>query len=139
VSLIFEHPIMRACAAVIAICAWFGLSNHCVLTAAPQPLAPEKSEGCPMHAQKQAPKPLHSTDLPCCKTVAATRVLAITHAAKNCFAVGQIEFSDDRSLIFPGVHLRAGVVLDTGPPGGETFAELVLQRSILAHAPPLLA
>ncbi len=140
VSLVFQRSILRAFAASIAICAWFGLSNHCLLTAAPRPLAPEKSEGCPMHAQKQLPKPSHSTDLPCCKTLAATPVLVITHAAKNCFAVGQVEFCDDRSLIFPGVHLTAGVVLDTGPPPtASTFAELVLQRSIFAHAPPILA
>jgi hypothetical protein len=139
VSLILERPILRASAAVIAICAWFGLSNHCVLTAAPQPLAPKTSEGCPMHAQKQAPKPSHSTDLPCCKTLAATRVLAITHVAKNCFAVGQIEFCDDQSRVFPGIYLTARVVLDTGPPCAPTFAELVLQRSIRAHAPPFLA
>jgi len=92
-----------------------------------------------MHAQKQPSKPSHSTDLPCCKTLAVTRVLAVTHAAKNCFAVGQIEFCDDRSLIFPAVHLTAGVVLDTGPPAAPTFAELVLQRSVPAHAPPVLA
>ena len=92
-----------------------------------------------MHAQKQPPEPSHSTDLPCCKTLAATRALAITYAAKDCFAVGQIEFCDDRSVIFPAVHLTAGVVLDTGPPGAPTFAELVLQRSVLAHAPPFLA
>jgi hypothetical protein len=28
---------------------------------------------------------------------------------------------------------------DTGPPGVISFAESVLQRSILAHAPPVLA
>jgi len=89
--------------------------------------------------RKQPPKPSHSTDLPCCKTVAADRVLAITHAAKNFFAVGQIEFCDDRSAIFPAVHLTAGIVLDTGPPAAATFAELVLQRSVLAHSPPFLA
>jgi hypothetical protein len=26
--------------------------------------------------------------------------------------------------------------LNIGPPGGKTFAESVLQRSLLAHAPP---
>jgi len=139
VSLIFERPILHACAASIAICAWFALSNHCLLTAVPQPLVLQKSEGCPMHEQKQPKKPSNSTNLLCCKTLAATRVLVITHAAKNCFAVGQVEFCDNRSLIFPGVHSRARVVLDTGPPGAPTFAEMVLQRSILAHAPPLLA
>jgi len=138
VNLVFWRSILRACAASIAISAWLGLSNHCVLTAAPRPLASEKGEGCPMHGHKQPPKPSHSPDLPCCKTLAATRVLAITHVAKNCFAVGQIEFCAEQSLILPGVHLTAGVVLDTGPPAAPTFAELVLQRSILAHAPPIL-
>ena len=138
VSLVFRLSILRACAASIAICAWFGLSNHCLLTAAPRPLALEKSEGCPMHAQKQPPRPTHSTDLPCCKTLAATRVLEIMHAAKNCFAVGQIEFCADQPRIFPTVYLTGRVVLDTGPPTAPTFAELVLQRSIFAHAPPIL-
>src|SRR6266508_473132 len=29
--------------------------------------------------------------------------------------------------------------LDTGPPGVRSFAELILQQSLLAHAPPSLA
>jgi hypothetical protein len=29
--------------------------------------------------------------------------------------------------------------LDTGPPESSSFAELVLQRSLLAHAPPSFA
>ena len=29
--------------------------------------------------------------------------------------------------------------LDTGPPESRSFAELILQRSILAHAPPVLS
>jgi len=28
------------------------------------------------------------------------------------------------------------LLLDTGPPGAFSFAELILQRSLLAHAPP---
>jgi hypothetical protein len=30
----------------------------------------------------------------------------------------------------------APLFLDTGPPKARTFAELILQRSLLAHAPP---
>ena len=42
-------------------------------------------------------------------------------------------------LIFtPETQLRP-LELDTGPPGAGSFAETVLQRSILAHAPPSLA
>jgi hypothetical protein len=31
------------------------------------------------------------------------------------------------------------LLLDTGPPGARSFAELILQRSVLAHAPPVFA
>jgi hypothetical protein len=37
----------------------------------------------------------------------------------------------------PKIPFR-GATLDTGPPGATSFAELVLQRSILAHAPPIV-
>ncbi|MGH8094020.1 MAG: hypothetical protein ACREIF_11195 [Chthoniobacterales bacterium] len=39
----------------------------------------------------------------------------------------------------PRRSIVASHFLDTGPPGGRTFAESVLQRSLLAHAPPFLA
>jgi hypothetical protein len=32
----------------------------------------------------------------------------------------------------------APLLLDTGPPAARSFAELILQRSLLAHAPPVL-
>jgi hypothetical protein len=32
----------------------------------------------------------------------------------------------------------APLLLDTGPPGAFSFAELILQQSLLAHAPPVL-
>jgi len=38
----------------------------------------------------------------------------------------------------PKVTLPSGE-FDTGPPFAKTFAESILQRSILAHAPPSLA
>jgi hypothetical protein len=47
-------------------------------------------------------------------------------------------FEDCRLL----AHFRdalAPLLLDTGPPDAHSFAELILQRSLLAHAPPFLA
>ena len=46
--------------------------------------------------------------------------------------VAEIVFADDAQ-----VHC-APLELDTGPPFADSFAESVLQRSILAHAPPSL-
>ncbi|MEP7014609.1 MAG: hypothetical protein ABI925_04140 [Verrucomicrobiota bacterium] len=39
----------------------------------------------------------------------------------------------------PVRHNVAPLLLGTGPPGAHSFAELTLQRSILAHAPPVSA
>jgi hypothetical protein len=33
----------------------------------------------------------------------------------------------------------SSAALDTGPPGAFSFAELILQQSLRAHAPPFLA
>ena len=43
------------------------------------------------------------------------------------------------ALISAADQLRLTPVIewDTGPPAANSFAESVLQRSILAHAPPL--
>jgi hypothetical protein len=32
---------------------------------------------------------------------------------------------------------QMSVILDTGPPGENSFVQVVLRRSILAHAPPV--
>jgi hypothetical protein len=42
-------------------------------------------------------------------------------------------------LIARSLRTAAPLLLDTGPPGARSFAELILQRSLLAHAPPILA
>jgi hypothetical protein len=43
------------------------------------------------------------------------------------------------ALIVTSRNALLPLLLDTGPPGARSFAELILQRSILAHAPPFLA
>ena len=42
------------------------------------------------------------------------------------------------SLLYSS-RVVAPLLLDTGPPGAFSFAELILQQSLLAHAPPFLA
>jgi hypothetical protein len=36
-------------------------------------------------------------------------------------------------------NAQAPLSLDTGPPHAHSFTELILQRSLLAHAPPHVA
>ncbi len=119
--------------------AWFVASDHCALTGAllrPATVAPV-SESCPGHSQ---PEKKHSGgELPCCKSLVATAVSAKIFAGYNTnLFVAAPYLSLDRQLIL-GHHDAPGTELDTGPPGGRTFAESVLQRSLLAHAPPFLA
>ena len=46
-------------------------------------------------------------------------------------------FFADATLSVISRPARDLIALDTGPPRAISFSELVLQRSILAHAPPL--
>jgi hypothetical protein len=94
-----------------------------------------------MHAHKQqtpqAPKGNGCGDLPCCKDLQATATAAATTVAKpTCLGLLQTVFATPLTIIdaYAPSILQ---ILDNGPPGDKSFAELVLQRSILAHAPPV--
>ena len=87
-----------------------------------------------MHSAPAKKKP--ATQTPCCKDVRA--VLAKTVAATTIIArsIGPQTFA--AQLVTAPPRLPSEVeLLDTGPPGRLSFAELVLQESMLAHAPPV--
>jgi hypothetical protein len=126
----------RSTVVVLSLTAWFLLSNHCALgvIAASNEAAPG-AEGCPMHSAPAKKKPVSKT--PCCKDVRA--VVAKTLNKAMAFAsrsVGRFDYAADNFQTPPRVTLEIGG-LDTGPPGCFSFAELVLQESIRAHAPPV--
>lgn len=120
---------------LLTIAAWLFISNHCVLGLNETAAAPDsESSGCPMHsapAKEKAP-----ANLPCCKDL---RVVA-PHSAKNITAVAsQLIGVKDYAAAVPLMPPRLTtplLTLDTGPPHALSFAESILQRSILAHAPP---
>jgi len=128
----------RGAIIVIAICSWFAISNHCAIAALATKTDPVSTE-CPFHS-KPTKQEKQSTGVQCCKTLRAVVP-----------AISKSWMRDDAN--FSGVDLRpeerAGteyfrtaltpLSLDTGPPDAHSFAELVLQRSLLAHAPPILA
>jgi hypothetical protein len=123
---------------MLTMMAWFAISNHCVLGAI------EAQAGKPVaHCHDHPSSPVQPGDgdqeSPCCKTLRATVATPVkapeAQPDTSLFAyefVSQVHAYDDRQLE------RVSYFADTGPPGSSTFAELVLQRSILAHAPPLL-
>ena len=126
----------RSIVVVLSLTAWFLLSNHCALgvIAASSDAAP-KAEGCPMHSAPAKKMPVSKT--PCCKDVRAVVAKVLSTATPfGLRSVGRCDYAAENFRVPPRVALTIGG-LDTGPPGCFSFAELVLQESMRAHAPPV--
>lgn len=89
----------------------------------PQPPNNQKKNGC--------------ADLFCCKNLPAAKPLPGLFVSKppiNLVFVDWLSHRHQLELRFPPKPMR---VLETGPPVQDNFTELVLQRSIPAHGPPI--
>ena len=128
----------RCAVVAIAICSWFAITNHCAFAAVTTKTDSVQTE-CPFHSKqaKQKPEP---SQLQCCKILRA-----VVFAQTKSWARDDSKFSDallrveefGLAALLPNV--QASWSLDNGPPDGHSFAELILQRSLLAHAPPIVA
>jgi hypothetical protein len=125
---------VRSVCAFLAIAAWFNLSNHCALGAVliPAQAAPAMSD-CPMHSAPAKKKP--ATKAPCCKDVRAVVAKWVKANPASLRPIGSRDYAAE-ILARPPQTAREIEILDTGPPGCFSFAESVLQESMLAHAPP---
>jgi hypothetical protein len=127
----------RCTTALLALAAWLVLSNHCLFgltEATADPVAP--SDECPMHAAAPA-KEKPAAKIPCCKEV---RALVAKSVTKTLSLAGRSFTSQEYATSAFHIPPRATAevhALDTGPPGLLSFAEAVLQESMLAHAPPV--
>jgi hypothetical protein len=133
------HRLVRLPIVAIGAAAWLSISNHCALAAMqgpPQMPMPSCHGAMPA---KQAPvKPGQNSDIECCKVLRAT----LLTLSKNLAAADTVAFVAHTYVALPVPRAVESEPIsifewDTGPPGTGSFAELVLQRSILAHAPPL--
>ena len=130
--------VTRYAGVAVAICSWIAVSNHCAFAAVATEVAKAQTE-CPFHS-KPAKQKKQSSQVQCCKILRAV-VLAKT----KDWARDDAKFSNANVLLeigaFATYSLRsvAPLFLDTGPPRARSFAELILQRSVLAHAPPAAA
>src|SRR5881398_3149996 len=128
---------LRGAIVVVAICSWFAISNHCVFAAlATNDTAPCK---CPFHS-KPAKQERPSTGAQCCKILRAVAPVAAKSWTRDHanFSSANLSLEEPAYLRYSRIAL-APRFLDTGPPDAHSFAELILQRSLLAHAPPSLA
>lgn len=130
---------IRISVVLTTIVAWLSISNHCAVGA----MVPAKTQSpiAQMHCHGSKPAPSKKSgdeEMPCCKVLRATLAGQgkIVQVASKDFLpiqnwiIAQVIFADEAQL------RRVPRELDTGPPFAGSFAESVLQRSILAHAPP---
>ena len=90
-----------------------------------------------MHVKSSENTPSKQKDanLPCCKTLRAVTVAKVSATANTLDFVLK-PFFTDTTLSVISRPSRVLIALDTGPPEALSFSESVLQRSLLAHAPP---
>jgi len=132
---------LRAPIVLLAVLAWLAVSNHCALAALDGSTAMIAAPSCHGTQDGRAPtKQKQEGDVECCKVLRAT----LPGLAKNlappiasafvipAYFITLFSASEQRPPLRP-------LESDTGPPASISFAETVLQRSLLAHAPPALA
>jgi hypothetical protein len=130
--------ITRCAAAAIAICSWIAVSNHCAFAAVAADGGKAQTQ-CPFHS-KPAKQKEQSSQVQCCKVLRAVVFAKTKSWVRNDAKFCDANFPTQESA-FVVYFLRtvAPLLLDTGPPGAFSFAELILQQSLLAHAPPFVA
>lgn len=131
---------LRVCVSLVAFSAYASAANRCALVPADDEVAHAPSHA---HASSHEDCPDHDmpgeSDTQCCKTFPTAWIAA----AKNLVAFDTFSFANHSyftAAVQAVERARAelhSLELDTGPPLATTFVESVLQRSLLAHAPPL--
>jgi hypothetical protein len=125
---------LQVCISLVAFSAYVSAANECVLASSEETVEKTPShEGCPGH---ESPG---ESDTQCCKTFPTAWIAAV----KNLVAFDTFSFASHlyfMAAVHEAEQARAELhplELDTGPPFAASFVESVLQRSLLAHAPPL--
>ena len=125
-------------AVAITICSWFSISNHCAFAA----IAKKNNSAqaaCPFHSKPEKQKE-RSSQVECCKVLRAIVLPVAKSWARSDGDSSDIYFPfQDCRLLAHFRNALAPLLLDTGPPDAHSFAELILQRSLPANAPPSLA
>jgi hypothetical protein len=122
----------------MAICSWIAVSNHCAFAAVATEGDQAQTE-CPFHS-KPAKQKGKSSQVQCCKVLRAVVLAKTKNWARNDakFADANFPVQENAFIVCPSRSV-VPLFLDTGPPGAFSFAELILQQSLLAHAPPFVA
>jgi hypothetical protein len=139
---------MRCAGVAIAICSWFAISNHCVFAAVATRGAGCKSAfihrhdadatECPFHS-KPAKQKEQSSHVQCCKVLRAVVLAKAKSWTRDDAKFSDVDFRFEHFVFIALLRdAQVSLSLDTGPPDAHSFGELILQRSLFAHAPPSL-
>lgn len=134
--------LFRVTFSVVAVAAWLLASNHCAL-AGVMPVAKEPVTTSHCHGSSETPAPEQKErecdGSKCCNSLSAPSLAfakdILSYETSLFVATDYPAFAQ---LLFGADHETPIAEIDTGPPCGDSFAESVLQRSLLAHAPPSL-
>ena len=130
--------IARSFAVSISICSLIAASNHCAFASVAAEMNKAHTE-CPFHS-KPAKQKGQSAQVQCCKVLRAVVFTKTKDWARNDtkFCDANFPIQEVAFVVCP-LRTVAPLLLDTGPPGAFSFAELILQQSLLVHAPPFVA
>ena len=130
--------IVQVSIVLFVIFSWIAISNHCAFGAVTAQ-AEASPTACPFHS-KPAKQKEQPTQVQCCKILRAVVSTATKSWVREETRVSDADlYFEKLAVIATSRNAPLPLLLDTGPPGAPSFAELILQRSILAHAPPRLA
>jgi hypothetical protein len=130
---------MRWAIVTVAICSWIAVSNHCAFAAVATDIDKGQTE-CPFHS-KPAKQKEQSSQVQCCRILCAVVFANDKTWTRDDARFGAANFpTQTGALVMCSMRAAAPLLLDTGPPlGAFSFAELILQRTLFAHAPPFVA
>jgi hypothetical protein len=131
----------RMATVILSIFAWLAISNHCALAGIEAAAMHARIPKCHHCADSTPAKEKSGVDRVCCKVLRATLNAQAKKIVGVCSTIFVLQ-AYFLSAVFGSEAAKAFVFpmeLDTGPPFRVSFAESVLQRSILSHAPPLSA
>ena len=115
---------------------WLVITNHCALGRAQGATAGHAH--CHSAKNDTGKKAPGDGMRECCRAIKAS----LTGQTEFKSAVSQFQLQAYAILQLipsPAVEPAPTIFLDHGPPRAVSFAEMVLQRSLLSHAPPALA
>jgi hypothetical protein len=132
------NTVTRYAGVAIAICSWISVSNHCAFGAVATKTDSVQT-ACPFHS-KPAKQEQQSSQVQCCKILRAVLLAQAKNWTRDNAKFSEVDLRVEQFAFIALLrNAQATLLLDTGPPDAHSFAELVLQRSLFAHAPPRLA